>query len=323
MLKGMQETFRQWALRGRAPEPVPVVLSRHRIYVLPTRAGFAFGLTLVVMFLSAVNYSLSLGHALVFLLAGLGLAAILATFRNMVDLRISPGHATPVFAGETARFGLVLDNPRPQSRYNLHLTLPGIVGASTLLDELPALDSREVSLPYPASRRGRIALPRLTLETRFPLGLIRTWSYAAPAFTCLVYPAPAIEAPPLPEGAGSGEERQHQGAGQDDFADLRRHRPGDPLQHVAWKAAARLPDSPLLTKQFAGYASRNLWLDWASLPGGISEEQGLSILARWVLDAQAARLTWGLRIRDREILPASGPEHMHRCLEALALYGLD
>jgi uncharacterized protein (DUF58 family) len=217
----------------------------------------------------------------------------------------------------------VLDNPRTQSRYNLHLTLPEIAGASTLLDELPASDSREVSLPYPASRRGRIILPRLTIETRFPLGLIRTWSYAAPAFSCLVYPALAIDAPPLPEGAGSGEERQRQGTGQDDFADLRRHRPGDPLQHVAWKAAARLPDNPLLTKQFAGYAGRNLWLDWASLPGGISEEQGLSILARWVVDAQAALRTWGLRIPGREIQPASGSEHMHRCLEALALYGLD
>lgn len=120
MLRSLQETFRQWALRGKAPEPVPVVLSRRRVYVLPTRAGLAFSATLLVMFLSAVNYSLSLGHALVFLLVGLGLAAILATFRNLVDLRLRPGHAPPVFAGETARFGLILENPRPQSRFNAY-----------------------------------------------------------------------------------------------------------------------------------------------------------------------------------------------------------
>ena len=323
MLTRLQENFRRWALRGRAPEAVPVILSRQRIYVLPTGAGLAFSLTLVVMYLSAVNYSLSLGHALVFLLAGLGLAAILATFRNMVDLRLYPAHALPVFVGDTARFALVLENPRRQARHNLHLHLPGIAGAEAMLSEIPALDSCQVSLPVAARRRGRLLLPRLTLETTFPLGLIRTWSYAAPACHCLVYPQPAEDAPPLPEGLGDERGRQHQRAGQDDFADLRRHRQGDPLQHVAWKAAARQPDSPLLSKQFAGYASSHLWLDWAALPAGLGEEQGLSILTRWVLDAQASQRAWGLRLPGREIAPASGAEHAERCLEALALHGLE
>ena len=92
---------------------------------------------------------------------------------------------------------------------------------------------------------------------------------------------------------------------------------------MAWKAAARRPDSPLLTKEFAGYASRQLWLDWATLPPGTHQERGLSILARWVLDTHASGRAWGLRIPGREIAPATGTDHYHRCLEALALHGLD
>jgi hypothetical protein len=36
------------------------------------------------MLIGAINYNLSLGHALVFLLAGLGLVAMVHTFRNLV-----------------------------------------------------------------------------------------------------------------------------------------------------------------------------------------------------------------------------------------------
>jgi hypothetical protein len=61
-------------------------------------------LALVVMLLGAINYNLALGHALVFLLAGLGVVGMIHTFRNLFGLVITPGRCEPVFAGETAHF---------------------------------------------------------------------------------------------------------------------------------------------------------------------------------------------------------------------------
>ena len=112
----LKNRFTIWALRGRPPEPSPVVLTQRRVYVLPTAAGLACASALMVMLIGAINYQMSLGYGLVFLLAGLGVATILATFRNLAHLRLSPGRCTPVFAGETAHFGVVLTNDRAATR---------------------------------------------------------------------------------------------------------------------------------------------------------------------------------------------------------------
>ena len=61
------------------------------MFVLPTRAGLAYLVALVVMLIGAINYPLSLGYALVFLLGGLGVSTILNTFRNLAHLRITTG----------------------------------------------------------------------------------------------------------------------------------------------------------------------------------------------------------------------------------------
>ncbi|MCX7150856.1 MAG: hypothetical protein NTY05_15910 [Rhodocyclales bacterium] len=112
----LHETFVRWALRVRPPEPAPIVLTQRRVYVLPTRAGLAYATALGVILLGAMNYNLSLGHALVFLLAGLGIVAILHTFRNLVLVAIRPGRCEPVFAGSLAQFDLVLENRRSDAR---------------------------------------------------------------------------------------------------------------------------------------------------------------------------------------------------------------
>ncbi|HTY98879.1 MAG TPA: DUF58 domain-containing protein, partial [Rhodocyclaceae bacterium] len=288
----LRERFAVWALRTRPPEPSPVVLGQRRVYVLPTRAGLAFGASLPVLLLGAINYNLSLGYALTFLLAGLGVAAILNAFRNLVGLVVEPGRAEPVFAGERARFRLILRNRRGQERPTLGVRTPG--GEIQAID-LPAADSAEVVLDLPAERRGWLPLPRVTIDTTYPLGIIRAWSYCAPDFRCLVYPKPAVTAPPLPFAAGDDSGLVAGSQGNDDFVGLRSHQQTDSPRHVAWKIAARREaEAPLLTKEFAGTAAAALWLDWDAVPAALDDERRLAILARWVLDARAAGYAWGL-----------------------------
>jgi len=63
-----------------------------------------------------------------------------------------------------------------------------------------------------------------------------------------------------------------------------------------------------------------LWLDWRATPDTLTPEGRLSRLARWVIDAHAAGLSFGLRLPDMTIPPAPGDAQRDRCLEALALY---
>ena len=113
-------------------------------------------------------------------------------------------------------------------------------------------------------------------------------------------------------------------AGHEDFAGLRPHTPSDPPRHIAWKAVARNPEAwPLLVKQFADGAGEELWLDWEHLAGEADDETRLSVLAGWVLAAERGGLAYGLALPGRRLPPANGPAHCERCLEALALHGID
>jgi uncharacterized protein (DUF58 family) len=313
----INESFMRWAVPVTPPEPSPVILTQRRVYVLPTPAGVSYGTALIVILLGAMNYNLSLGHALVFLLAGLGVVTILHTFRNMALIEVSPGRCDPVFAGGMAQFALVLENRRDDARTSLRV----FTGSGDAVEiDVGARASTIALLPVPAIRRGWLRVPRITIETTWPLGLVRAWSYVVPDLNCLIYPAPATKAPPLPWAGDSARGTSHEGRGADDFAGMRDHQAADSPRHVAWKAVARQHEGPLLTKLFSGAAAHQVWLDWNALPEAGDVEDRLAILARWMLDAEAAGHSWGLRIPGLRLAPDNGTTHLAAGLRALALY---
>lgn len=308
-----------WLYGFTPPESGTVVLVHRRVYIVPTRLGWLFALTLVVLLLGSINYALALGFGLTFLLAGLGLAGMVHTARNLARMGVSVGRAEPAFAGETAQFRLFLDSRGAFDR-------PAILARhlksrSQLVVDVPAGGLAEVALAVPAERRGWLPLGRVMLETRFPLGIFRAWSYVEPDARCLVYPRPERSPLPLPSAEGASGGLRSPVPGNDDYAGLRTYQLSDSPRHVAWKAAARSED--MLTKQFTGEAAAELWLDWRRMPSGLGLERRLSRLAGWVLAAHRAGHPYGLRLPGVEILPARGERHRAACLQALALFQLD
>src|SRR5438067_1393227 len=98
-----------WIYGFTPPERGLVVLVHRRVYIVPTQLGYLFGMTLLILLVGSINYALSLGFALTFLLAGLALAGMVHTARNLARMAVSVGRAEPVFAGEAAQFRLYLD----------------------------------------------------------------------------------------------------------------------------------------------------------------------------------------------------------------------
>ena len=98
-------------IRGQRLDTGTVTLHRRRIYILPTRRGVFFGLLLLLLLLGSINYALSLGFVLTFLLAGLGHVAMLHTYRNLSGIQLSDGAAAPVFVGEHAQFQVNIEAP--------------------------------------------------------------------------------------------------------------------------------------------------------------------------------------------------------------------
>ena len=264
------------------------MLSQRRVYILPTQHGLIFGVVLVMMLLGSINYGLSLGFVLTFLLVALALNGMLYTFRNLARLHVSALRVAPVFVGEPALFSLNLANPGDLTRHAIGISRERRPQGDENYCDVPSNAATHLSIAIPTQRRGRLRAGRLTLFTRFPLGLYHAWSYVHPDASCIVYPRPAPAGLPLPQADAAAGSGASYGAGQNDFAGLRTYHAGDPPRHIAWKAAAR--GQGLLTKQFSGEAASEVWLAWDQLPPRMDAEEKIARLTRWVLDAHAQQI---------------------------------
>ncbi|MEQ1814600.1 MAG: DUF58 domain-containing protein [Candidatus Nitrotoga sp.] len=339
----LKQAFHKWLFRQKI-EHGTVTLTQKRIFILPTRRGMAFGVLLLMLLVGDINYGLSLGYVLTFLLASMAVMSVLYALRNMADLQVQAGHCEAVFAGETAQFIFHFHNngnlPRYQltikSRSNLDATPQSkniskkkfsfrkqispaqMKFAHEVIFDLTARQALTVKFPLPTSTRGWLSSGRLTLYTEFPLGLFHAWSYLQFDTPCLVYPHPAVPLP-LPiqydkDGLGLVQIK-----GDEDFSGVRGYVTGDALTHIAWKALAR--EQGLQVKQFSDQASQQIWLDWHHLPH-LATEARLAVLTRWVLTANEQKMRYGLRLPEIEISPGYGDSHRAECLKELALFGL-
>jgi uncharacterized protein (DUF58 family) len=312
-LANVRQSISDWIFRAQIPESPPVTLAQRRIFILPTRQGYFFAITLLVLLVASINYALSLGFVLTFTLASMAGVAMLHTWRNLAHLKLRPGRCDPVFAGEVASFSVTVETPST-ARFSIAARRRD---EEAVLADIAAGETTAIALPVMAAHRGIVRCGRIEVFTRYPVGLFHAWSYVDFGLTLLVYPRPDPRAGTPPAQSKSTTEEGIPIAGDEEFNMLRAYRPGDPPRQIAWKALAR--EQGLLTKEFSAMASSELWLDWEEARGADTEAR-LSALAHWVLQADGFGQSFGLRIPGASIAPARGDAHRTRCLEALALF---
>lgn len=303
-----------WAIRRQGLDPLGVTLKRRRIYILPTRFGLIFGALLFAMLIGSMNYGASLGFALTFLLAGLGLVIMHHCHNNLLATQIRFAGTQAVFAGEDARFRIGLINKSEVARYELELALGGRRFGPV---DLEPDDDEIVVLRAPTESRGWSRIPPFIVQTRHPGCLFRAWTWVRMETRCLVYPRPAPPGRPIPTSLTAVGSRARSNLGDADFAALKAASPGDPPGRIAWKAYAR--NEELLLKQFSGGDEQPFLLDWDSLPD-LGVEARLEQLCRWCLDAEEQRRGYGLRLPKALIAVGHGTAHLQECLRALALF---
>ncbi|MEO6016541.1 MAG: DUF58 domain-containing protein [Polaromonas sp.] len=332
----VRSRFQAW-WQSKLPLTDSVTLTQRNVYILPTRAGWMLGLTLLVLLVASINYQLNLGYLLTFLLAGsalVGMHVCHGTLRGLAMNLVAP-HAH--FAGITAAFDVKLTNTRRSARHGIGLSVldPHDVDTRKGVErhwawtDVPAQGSSMVQIAFTPARRGLHRLPVLTAETRFPLGTFRVWMVWRPAAQILVYPAPEPHPPPLPPGeprsGGAAAATRLQGSGE--FDGIRGYRRGDPMKLVVWKKAVNAmnadgqrsgQDSGLVVRDTQQAQRHELWLDFAHA-GSAGVEQKISRLCAWVLLADTLALDYGVRLPALEIKPGCGEAHKRQCLEALAL----
>jgi uncharacterized protein (DUF58 family) len=314
----LRTRWRLWWLK-RHPVTDSWTLTQGNIYILPTRAGFVYALTLLVMLIASINYQLNLGYVLTFLLAGSGITSMHLTHRTLRGLTLHLRPPQPVFAQQPALLEIVITSSGRVS-HGVLLRLepqPGDEGPSprTWVD-VPAQGQTIAQLGFVPPHRGWHGVPTVRAETRYPFGLFRAWTIWRPASRLLAYPAPEQPPAPLPPAeAVGGEAMQSRPSAGGEFEGVRAYQRGDAPRRIVWKKVAKTGELVSRDTQLA--LQQQLWLDFQAAHWP-DRERRLSRLAAWVLAAERAGVAHGLRLPGVELPPGSGPVHQRQVLEALA-----
>ena len=307
-----QGKFLNYISRRRGPLKPPLELGYRQIFIIPSRFGAGFAILLLVMTVAGLNYNNNLALILSYLLLAIFLSVSNLAYRNLRGIKISAAVAAPVFAGKTAVFNISVGSSKGQ-RLALECWQDGCCDQLSITPDKPGA----FILHKKAAQRGRLSLGPWKLQSAWPFGFYRAWSWIIPEDTCLVYPRPAAKPPPLPLSGNNGRYASQQQSGDDELHGLRDYRAGDPLNRIAWRSSARA--DRLITRESEQQHAGEVKLDWHSLPA-VGTELRLSILCAWLLDAEKQKLDWSMQIPGKEPVSGCGPSQLQLALRHLALF---
>ena len=284
----MASALSRW-FASRAPKSDSATLNLRNIYIFFSREGMLFAVLLVITFIAGINYGNNLVLGLCFYLVSVWLVSFHVTFAHVSGLQVSLLEVTMAEAGAQAWVTLQIRSDSRQPRRQLLFTFDQpnkkinkrtdkktksneVDQHSVLVTQLQG--EQVIRLPVQTHHRGLLELPRLTIKTVYPLGIMRAWSYVYFVRTAWVSPKPEVfdwqtqysiaSLEDLPTG---GQYRQ----GQDDFDRLDTYREGESLARVSWGHVAR--GQGMLTKHFADPVGHEQTLDYLDMPAAHHEQK--------------------------------------------------
>ncbi|QUN07386.1 DUF58 domain-containing protein [Shewanella yunxiaonensis] len=301
-------------LNRRIPAAKHQRLSHRSIFILPSGFGLMWLLLSLLLFLFGTNYQNNLVIGLSLLLGSIFVSAILYSYRNLAGLRLSALPAPDVYAGETVAIPLKVT--ADSQLYQINLSYPA--GDVVTVKEV-ASQGQIAALPLPTRHRGYLSPGRLLVESHYPLGLCRVWSWVDMDNPLLVFPAYHPDKVRLHSIPGGGEDSPLYQFGIDEFCGLKSWHPGESLKQVAWKQFAQ--GRGMLSKEFSDPHGDPVWLQLPANLCGEALEQALETLC-WQVDQLAKQncVNWGLQLDKQQLPPAAGEAQRIACLRALAVY---
>lgn len=309
----IQQRWQSW-LDRRLPRVKQVRLTQRNTFIFPSEEGFAFLFVALLIFIGGINYENSLMLGTAFFMGSLFLVAIVSTYFNVAGLTLTAVRSDSAFVDEMAFVEITLESTQI-ARYGLTFIHGDFRQSMNLAKNLP----ESLRFPFVSKQRGKGFPPRLLLESRYPLGFVRAWTWIAFDQYAVIYPKPI---PCELQAGGEGETGRKQTSRKhrdEEYAGIREYREGDSLKSIAWKQLAK--GGELMTYYREGSSLTTMQLEFDSVPA-IAVEGKLGQLAWWVKELNRLNIQFSLKIPGNAIATGHGPQHLQQSLTSLALYGI-
>lgn len=296
-----------------------------RFSLRPTRLGVTFLGLILLTLIGCINYSLSLGFLLTFLLGGLWILTSTQASRALGGLNVKIYPPSELTAGKSGVIGLQIQQENvagtllilskfqqgdiDQSNYRLNQRFYVSKGELIHTDFI-----------LPVLVRGPLRLSDWKVICFDHLGL---WQASAilptDELTALVYPALEIS-PPVPTSLSAhGQEDSHKRSkGQEDFAGVRPYASGDTPRLISWKHVART--GTLMTREFDAPNGQAIHIDWQATSNAQHTEKRLSRMAAWIQQARQDDQAFAFTLPNQVLALAKGEKQVNTALQALANY---
>ncbi len=299
-------------LARKQPRAAEITLRQSYLFVLPTGFGLSVLLLALLLYVLGTNYQNNLIMLLAYALLVLFVSCILLAFENLHHLVISSAPAEDVFAGTPLLLRLQANRANNVDRAN---DVDSAAVALTMhWDGQPhqqsAVRRGQAQLPLKTTRRGYYQLPWLKLQSVYPFGLIRCWTYVQLDCGYWVYPSPVSAAVARDSAARDPGSR-------DEWVGQRAMQAGDSLRQIDWKRFSRQQALTVHQYQASQQPLNEIWLEPDVILPDL--EQQLSDLAARALLLHEQQQPFGLRLFGREVPIGQSSGHLKRVLQELAL----
>ena len=291
---------------------------KSKVFILPTQEGVVFLFIGIVLFVIALAYAHNLAFSAAAVFMSIIMISAFFTNNNLSMLEVRGVQGVGGESGK-AELHIAIHNKSRHQRFCLEGSLGGF---TSLPISLEPGEGGTLSIAL-KGKRGPYRYERITLSTKFPFGLFRSWRNYRVSGTVFIYPdfkgelgLPVFQGGELKGGMPSSLEVE---SGSEEFFGHQTYREEDSLYRLDWKAYAR--ERGLWSKVFKDPSSPRLEIDYTKVPLNNREEK-LSQMARWIDQAETAGAFYKVYLEGMN-LPnewGRGMKYFRDCMEALSMW---
>lgn len=211
----------------------------HPIYIIPTANGLKVlalnFLLLVIGLIYANNYVLLFN----FLLFCLVLSSMFYTHHNLKFITLKSATSIPGFNQEMAFIDFQLFSTNKQNNYEIKVSVLSNANIECLelkIDQLSANQDNHGLLPLRVHKRGLTIITGIFLETQFPLGFFRCFTFFPQEINLFLYPARIAHNNSQQTFLSTDNKNPND---EDDQLNYRDYQRGDSFNRLDWKRFAK------------------------------------------------------------------------------------